>query len=546
MRRAPLHRWPWRVGDAPGRLPVAEVEHRARLEERDVGRAAPDVAAQGGEKPWEQRGAHAGLLVRERVGEQQEPATVVVRGHPERVEVGVADEGVGERLDVACGGERATDATTRTLGLGEPVPGTGLRQGRRDGVVPAEAQHLLDQVGRVGEVGTPGRRGDDEDVGPGVGDGGADGLEPLDDDRARDVDTGDAGGQVDGHLDGDGLARGLDPGHADVAAAAVLDEQGGGPRGGVRREHGVDAALEPPRGLARELVAARHARDDGRGEVRGLERDVDGVVVDLGVEPAHRAGETDRSAVVGDEEVVARRGCARRGRGSRASPPRGHGARRSGPGACAVERVQRLARLEHDVVGDVDRERDRAHAAHDEPAAHPAGRRRLRVEADDRAQREEAAAVEVVDRALVRRPRIGCREVVDIGRVAQRHAVLVRELARHAAHRQAVAAVGGDRDVEDDVAETEHGAGVGSELGGALGQHHDAVVVVAETELALGADHAVGDLAVGLARARCAKSPGSTAPGSATTTTVAHDEVARAADDAAHARVSGGRAPTST
>ena len=32
------------------------------------------------------------------------------------------------------------------------------------------------------------------------------------------------------------------------------------------------------------------------------------------------------------------------------------------------------------------------------------------------------------------------------------------------------------------------------------GEHDDAVVVVAEAELALGADHAVGDVAVGLAR----------------------------------------------
>jgi hypothetical protein len=315
----------------------------------------------------------------------------------------------------------------------------------------------------------------------------------------------------------------------------VLEQQRGRARRCVRREHGIDAALEAARRLARQLVPAAHPRDDRRREVRGLEGDRGGAVVDLGLEAAHGAGQADRAAPVGDQQVVVGQRALDVVEGLKLLPR-----------ACAphddralqlaeVERVQRLAGLEHHIVGDVDRERHGAHAAHRQPAAHPVRRRRRGVEADDRAQREQAAGVERLDGALVRRARLGGREGVERRGVAQLHAVLVRELARDTAHRQAEAHVGGDRDVEDHVAEADHGTGVGADLGRALRQHHDAVVVVAEAELALAADHAVGDLAVGLARGD-AEVAGQHRARQRDDDGVALDEVAGAADDAALTR----------
>ena len=62
-----------------------------------------------------------------------------------------------------------------------------------------------------------------------------------------------------------------------------------------------------------------------------------------------------------------------------------------------VVAVDRPAELEHDVVGDVDGERDRPHAGQLDAAREPAGRRRGRVEAGDRAGDEDRAALGVVD-----------------------------------------------------------------------------------------------------------------------------------------------------
>ena len=46
------------------------------------------------------------------------------------------------------------------LNVGQPTAGRGGRQHRRDHVETLQAQHLLDEVGRLDQVGTPTRRGD--------------------------------------------------------------------------------------------------------------------------------------------------------------------------------------------------------------------------------------------------------------------------------------------------------------------------------------------------------------------------------------------------
>ena len=83
-----------------------------------------------------------------------------------------------------------------------------------------------------------------------------------------------------------------------------------------------------------------------------------------------------------------------------------------------------------------------------------------------------------------------------------------------------------------------------TDLAAARRQHDDAVVVLPEAELALGADHAVGKVAVGLAGGDLEAAREDRA-GQRDDDEVALGEVARAADDAAHSggvRVSVGRA----
>ena len=109
----------------------------------------------------------------------------------------------------------------------------------------------------------------------------------------------------------------------------------------------------------------------------------------------------------------------------------------------------------------------------------------------------------------------------------------MRGLAGDAADGQRVAAVGGDVDLDHVVAQAEQVDRVRADLGVAVrapGEHQDAVVVVADAELAGGADHAVGDVAVGLARGD-REAAGQHRAGQRDDDLVADGEVVRTADD---------------
>ena len=180
------------------------------------------------------------------------------------------------------------------------------------------------------------------------------------------------GRQLDRHRR-DRHLRVRDAGHD--RRAAEVGEQRGGPCGGAQRQLTVGAALEAVGRLGVQPVAAGHLRGPGVAEVRALDDDVGGVVVDLGRQAAHRAGHGDRAALVGDEDVrlVQRAGDVVK-RGQRlawARAPHHDRAVELGP----VEGVQRLAKLEHEVVGHVDREGDAAHPAAGEADLHPERRR---------------------------------------------------------------------------------------------------------------------------------------------------------------------------
>ncbi len=128
-----------------------------------------------------------------------------------------------------------------------------------------------------------------------------------------------------------------------------------------------------------------------------------------------------------------------------------------------VEGVHGLAEFEHQIVGDVDGERDGPHAGESESPPHPVGAGRGRVDSGDEAGDEPVAAGGVDDGDRVRRLRGGGRGR-HRARVAQRQAERVGQLAGDAAHAEAVAPVGGDVEFDDDLVESDDGPRVVARL----------------------------------------------------------------------------------
>ena len=272
--------------------------------------------------------------------------------------------------------------------------------------------------------------------------------------------------------------------------------------------------------------------------MRSLDHQVSGGLVDLGGQAAHGAGQRDRPGRVGDQDVVGVQGpdhvIQRLELLPRLRPPDHDPAGQLGP----VERVQRLPELEHQVVGHVYRERHAANAGPGQPHPHPQRGQRRRREAAHLAQHEPVAASRVVDTGRVDvRPHVvklaaeqGRIRQRGLGRIAERHTERAGELARDAAHRHGVAAVGRHRDLEHLVAQVRVGHKIRAQR--RVGrQHQDAGVVVADGQLAGRADHPLGNVTVGLARADL-ETAGQHRAGQRERDPVAHGEVDRAADHA--------------
>ena len=296
--------------------------------------------------------------------------------------------GIGRRLDVA----RARPARCRSRRRSRcasvrPRPAGAAGSAAGHGVVADQPDDLLDEVGRVGEVGPPGRRRHEPRAGVPVDDRAADRARGRADDVAWSIGSPAArAGRAGSSAISRSLARAGRPrstptyvappssaSSATARAAATGPSSGSTPRSNRR-----DASLDS--------LCRRAIRAIGTGvEVRRLDHEVGRVrrrsrCSRPPITPARPIG--PRSSVISRSSgsSVARS----RGRASRAARPAPRGARRSAPvSRAAVEGVQRLAELEHHVVGDVDGERDRPHAALHEPRLQPDRARRRRVEAGD-------------------------------------------------------------------------------------------------------------------------------------------------------------------
>lgn len=274
------------------------------------------------------------------------------------------------------------------------------------------------------------------------------------------------------------------------------------------------------------------APDRAGREVGRLDDDVRRPVVQLGGPAAHDARQADGARVVGDEQVLGAQGAldvVERGEPLAGGGPAHDDRAQQRVGVVAV---QRLARLEHDVVGDVDGQADRAHAGGLEPVAHPRRGGRVRIDAVDAQGDEQLAVVRLDAHRVGVLGRVGHATRVE---VVVGHIEGLRGLAGQAPHRQCMAQVGGHVDVEDLVGNAEQRHRVGAETGpGRLRrrEHDDAGAVLADAQLVGGADHAVAHVPVGPAGAD-PETAGQHRAGQRDDDVVALGEVAGAADDAA-------------
>ena len=172
-----------------------------------------------------------------------------------------------------------------------------------------------------------------------------------------------------------------------------------------------------------------------------------------------------------------------------------------------VVRVHRLVQLEHHVVGRIDHVVDRADPHRRKPPREPVGRRRHAHPSENGAE-EAGTTFRVLDRnphPAGRRGRTGARgrrhrtaRRAGERRKPELHAVRDRELPGNSLVAKEVGTVG--RDVEDETGiRQRHGLEQRRARRGVGGKLPEALMVVAESQLARGAKHPLGDFTAQLA-----------------------------------------------
>ena len=246
--------------------------------------------------------------------------------------------------------------------------------------------------------------------------------------------------------------------------------------------------LEPLAGVGMHAQPGRGPTDAGVLEIRAFEQQTRGGRADLAVQAAHDAGQRDRLALVPDHQVVGLHLAILpvQSREAALRAERGH-AHRTQP--AGVERVHGLAEFQHDVVGEIDQDVERALSQGVQAGLQRQrrGQRRHPVQFDAAVA---GTAVRIVHRQRVRRQIVVCGQFG-----ARQRPQGTRENGGHFAGDPVVAPqVGAMGDAL--VVDFEQGVGRGNEIGQraagfeAVGQIQDAEVSAAHAHLVGRAQHA--------------------------------------------------------
>ena len=238
-------------------------------------------------------------------------------------------------------------------------------------------------------------------------------------------------------------------------ARAQLDQQLLRAPHRAHRRGDVGAPLEPVRRLRRQPQAPSRPADRNRVEPGALERHAPRAARHFRVCAAHDSGHGLRARGVGNHQhVVRQRACGAVQRGDGFA-----GASAADPQLAAAEEVEvegvhGMARLDHDVIGDVHEVVDRTDVRRLETRRHPGGG----GSDGDACERRRVARAQV-ERVRLDRDRQGVagtarragavrNVVVRQGRERQRFAVDGRDLARNADDAETVGTVGGYLEVQ--------------------------------------------------------------------------------------------------
>ena len=389
-----------------GRVRIPQVD-MAKFVQTYVLEATADIALHGGCQRRQHMTAQEGTVAIQRVGDLDADLLSGLRVIAERLIVLIADERVAQRLNQAVFGQLVRNTAAAQLIGGQTDLALDRSRGHtyRNLVVSDQSRDFLDQIARLVEIRTPCRRGDGEFAVAAARYGASDIGQDLGNGVHIGVETGHAGDLGSRELDGSAMlgvvhiVRGIAGG-----ATTVFGQQIGAHlcRSGLQGV--IDATLEAAGRLGGNLVTTGGTGDRHLVEVRGFQQHVLGFGGHLAIQAAHHAGDAENTggtiAVrrIGDQQILGAQlmllaverdellALVRTTDHDRAFD------------LVQIVGVHRLAQIHHHIVRRVHGQRDGAHTATGQAAAHPVRGARRGVEATHDACVVAVAAGHAVNR----------------------------------------------------------------------------------------------------------------------------------------------------
>ncbi|KPW89077.1 Uncharacterized protein ALO79_06617 [Pseudomonas syringae pv. castaneae] len=272
-------------------------------------------------------------------------------------------------------------------------------------------------------------------------------------------------------------------------ATGDLQQQASGALHGFTGQLPVHATLVAVRGIGVQTVGTRLASHRDGVEESTFQKDVASAGSHAAVLATHDTGDCQSTLVVGNDQGVGTQADFLAVEQNELLALLRHAHTNAAVDFGQIESMQRLTQLEHHVVGDVDSGIDAAHVGTTQALDHPQRSRTRQINvADDAAQVTRACSrSQYFDRAhfIVHSADSSDLRTGDVSGVQR------TDFTRQTGHRQAVATVRGQVDLDAGVVQVQVDANVLTDrrIGGQL---HQAIIALAGLQLGSRTQHAVG------------------------------------------------------
>ena len=269
----------------------------------------------------------------------------------------------------------------------------------------------------------------------------------------------------------------------------------------------INATLKTLRRLRNQLVAASSTSHRHLIKTSSLNQNAGGRISHLSGGAAHHTGKTNHARIISDNDVLGVQSTLHTIQGHQLLASNSAAHHNLALNLVSVIEVQRLAGLQHHVVRNIHRQRQRAHTRQTQTRRHPGRNRRIRLHARNLTHHETSAARVTVNRGVITQSNRVTGVVRLRGALAVRqHKILegrtgsVAPLASNTAQRERVTAVRGHVDLSSLIVQAQqlHRVGANLRVQAQGGQHQNAAVVIANTQLTGRGNHASRLVAVSL------------------------------------------------